>query len=164
MYFQNFPKTYYSLDNLQSIQVITDITRRIDLVKEIKNNNSFYDPYDVIDGETPEIVADKFYNDSELYWIILMANEMIDPRFDWPLSYVNLLNYVDNKYGTANVYASHHYENADGFIVNSTEAGAVSVSNFDYESEVNENKRRIKVPKQQIVGELFTIFESLINK
>ena len=57
----------------------------------------------MIDGETPEIVADKFYNDSELYWIILMANEMIDPRFDWPLSYVNLLNYVDNKYGTANV-------------------------------------------------------------
>lgn len=164
MYFQNFPKTYYTLSNVETVQVVTDITRRIDLVNEIKKNNAFFDSYDVIDGETPEIVADKFYNDPELYWVILTANDILDPRFEWPLSYVNLLNYCENKYGAANVYLTHHYQNSDGYVVNSSAATAVSVSNFDFESTVNEDKRRIKIPKQEIVAELQTVFENLINK
>lgn len=164
MYFQKFPKTFYSLDDTVSVNLVTDITRRADIVEQIKSQAAFYDEYDVIDGETPEVVADKFYNDTELYWIILMANEMLDPRFDWPMSYINLLKYCEKKYTAANVYTTHHYENNDGYIVNSDASGASSVSNFDYESDLNENKRRIKIPKPELVPDIIVAFTELINK
>ena len=111
MYFQNFPYTYYSLDNTSTVQIVTDITNRAVISDEVKSNLSIYDEYDIIDGETPEIVADKFYNNPELHWVVLNYNDIIDPRFDWPLSTNDLNNYVDSKYTSVN--GIHHYEDND---------------------------------------------------
>ena len=111
MYFKSFPYTLYSLDNTTTVQVITDITNRITLSDEVKTNLSLYDEYDVKDGETPELVADRFYNNPELHWIVLHYNDIIDPRFDWPLSTNNLTLYVASKYTDAN--GIHHYEDAN---------------------------------------------------
>lgn len=111
MYFQNFPYTYYSLDNTSTVQIVTDITNRAVISDEVKNNLSIYDEYDIKDGETPEIVADKFYNNPELHWVVLNYNDIIDPRFDWPLSTNDLNNYVGGKYVSVN--GTHHYEDAN---------------------------------------------------
>jgi hypothetical protein len=111
MYFKSFPYTLYSLDNTTTVQVITDITNRITLSDEVKTNLSLYDEYDVKDGETPELVADRFYNNPELHWLILHYNEIIDPRFDWPLDTNNLNRYVASKYTDVN--GIHHYEDAN---------------------------------------------------
>ena len=117
MYFKSFPYTLYSLDNTTTVQVVTDITNRVTLSDEVKTNLSLFDEYDVKDGETPELVADRFYNNPELHWIVLHYNEIIDPRFDWPLDTNNLNRYVTSKY--ANLNAVHHYEDANGNYVNS---------------------------------------------
>jgi hypothetical protein len=93
------------------VQVVTNITNRTTLSDEVKLNLSLYDEYDVKDGETPELVADKFYNNSELHWLVLHYNDIIDPRFDWPLDTNNLNRYVASKY--ANVNGIHHYEDAN---------------------------------------------------
>ena len=111
MYFKSFPFTFYSLDNTTTVQVVTNITNRTTLSDEVKLNLSLYDEYDVKDGETPELVADKFYNNSELHWLVLHYNDIIDPRFDWPLDTNNLNRYVASKY--ANVNGIHHYEDAN---------------------------------------------------
>ena len=58
MYFQNFPYTYYSLDNTNTVQIVTDITNRAVISDEVKNNLGLYDEYDIKDGETPELVAE----------------------------------------------------------------------------------------------------------
>ena len=116
MYFKSFPYTLYSLDNTITVQVITDITNRITLSDEVKTNLSLYDEYDVKDGETPELVADRFYNNPELHWIVLHYNEIIDPRFDWPLDTNNLNRYVAGKYTDVN--GIHHYEDASGDYTN----------------------------------------------
>lgn len=99
-YFEKFPRILYSLDNLASGQVVPDILRRIAAVDELKTNESYLDQYDIKDGETPEIIAEKIYGDPGLHWIILMINEIIDPRFDWPLTYDNLINKCIAKYGS----------------------------------------------------------------
>ena len=99
-YFEKFPRILYSLDNLASGQVVPDILRRIAAVDELKTNESYLDQYDIKDGETPEIIAEKIYGDPGLHWIILMINEIIDPRFDWPLTYDNLINNCIAKYGS----------------------------------------------------------------
>lgn len=116
MYFQNFPYTYYSLDNVKTVQLVTDITNRAVISDEVKTNLSLYDEYDIKDGETPELVADRFYNNPELHWIVLQYNEIIDPRFDWPLSTNDLNNYVAGKYVSVN--GVHHYEDSSANYTN----------------------------------------------
>lgn len=164
MYFNMFPKILYTLDDGSSAQVIQDVTRRIILSPELKNNNSLYDLYDVRDGETPELVADRFYKNPMYHWVVLHANDIIDPRFDWPLSQVNLIEYCKTKYGSDNVYSTHHFIDGNGYEVNSDAVGATSISNFGYEDSLNESKRRIKVIKSEVVAEIINSFESLINE
>jgi len=115
-YFNKFPKTVYTLDEYKTGQITPEIFRRTKFLTEFTDNFAFFDEYDIEDGETPEIVADLVYNDPTLHWIILQANEIIDPRFDWPLDSNNLKRFAEGKY--ANVSAVHHYEDASGNIVN----------------------------------------------
>lgn len=98
MYFENFPGLYYTLDNNKTGQLVQDIFLRINLSEEIKNNNVLYETYNIRDGDTPEIVADIFYNNPGLYWIVLMSNDILDPRFQWPLDWHRLEKYIDKKY------------------------------------------------------------------
>lgn len=163
MYFEKFPVTFYTLDDRRSIQTVRNIFLRVAIDTEIKDNLSLYDDYDVLDGETPEIVADRFYGNPQLHWIILHMNDMLDPRYDWPLSTNNLNKYCTSKY--TNPQATHHYENSDGYWVNSTAVGAISISNFQYEEDLNEKKRRIKILKPQyletVLREFTTKLESI---
>ena len=115
-YFSKFPKMVYTLDEYKTGQVLPDIFRRTKFLSDLTNSFAFYDEYDVKDGETPEIVADLFYNEPTLHWVILQANEIIDPRFDWPLSTYNLQQFVEGKYN--NVNAIHHYVDSDGYQTN----------------------------------------------
>jgi len=55
----------------------------------------------VKDGETPEIIAHKYYGDSKRHWIVMFSNYIIDPYFDFPLSQTNFENFVANKYGSS---------------------------------------------------------------
>lgn len=117
MYFENFPLTYYTVyDDLSNVKIVTNITVRNKLSREAIDNILLYDEYDVKDGETPEILADKFYNNPQLHWVILITNDIIDPRFDWPLSINNLYQYCEGKY--SNVYGTHHYEDNSGNVSN----------------------------------------------
>jgi hypothetical protein len=118
MFFSKFPLIAYTLDNSNSFQVIPDILRRIKMSDQIKNNDVFFDRYDVRDGETPEILADKFYGDSNFHWIILMINDIIDPRFDWPMDFYKLNEYCKGKYGTDAVYHIHHYADQSEYVIN----------------------------------------------
>ena len=161
MYFEQFPYTYYSFDGGKTSKVITNILLRNVINSEIKNNLSLFDEYDIVDGETPEILADKFYSNSQLHWVILLYNDILDPRYDWPLSQYNLKKYCENKY--TNTQATHHYVDSNGRIVNSTHAEAVSVSNFQYEDELNESKRRIKILKPMYVDAVAKEFAKKIS-
>jgi hypothetical protein len=78
------------------------------------------------------------------------------------MSTYNLTKYCQNKY--TNINAAHHYINSDGFIVNSTETGATPVSNFAYEEQLNENKRRIKILKSIYVDSLVKEFVKKISE
>ena len=161
MYFEKFPVTYYSLDDRSSVQLVRNIFLRAVINDEIKNNYSVYDEYDIKDGETPEILASRIYDNSEYHWLILHMNDIIDPRFDWPLSTYNLIRYCQSKYD--NMYDDHHYEDSDGKWVNSNAVGAVSVSNYQYEDALNELKRRIKILKPTYVDAVVQEFTKKIE-
>ena len=151
-YFNKFPYIAYSLDQGQTRFIIRDIFRRVKADQAgIQGDLAYYD-YDIRDGDTPEILADKIYDNPLLHWVILITNEIIDPRWDWPLPENILYDYIVDKYGLANIGNAHHYINSAGYTVNSTAPGAIAVSNYDYETEENEKKRRIKILKPQHVN------------
>ncbi len=73
--------------------------------KSLKQNSSLFYPYDIQDGDTPEIIASKYYGSPEKHWIVLMFNDIIDPQYDWPLNQRTLIKYINDKYaanGAAN--------------------------------------------------------------
>ena len=162
MYFETLPKTFYSLDDGATTQIVTNIFLRFVFSDEIKNNLTLYELYDIVDGETPEIVSDKFYSRPDYHWVILHLNDILDPRYDWPLSTFNLQKYCDSKY--ANPYGIHHYVNTDGHIVNSNAPGATSVSNYQYEEEINESKRKIKILKADYLKTVLDNYENSLGR
>jgi len=117
MYFEAMPQTLYSLeDDRSNVKLVTNITTRVKIDDQVKNQYGLYEEYDVKNGETPEIVAEKFYNNSQLHWIILHYNDIIDPRFDWVMDTNNLVKYVTGKY--SNINGIHHYEDANEVYTN----------------------------------------------
>ena len=113
-FLDTFPKIRYDItkNKLSTFDEITDITVRINVVREILDNISAYFTYDLSDGDTPEIIAEKLYRNPEAYWIILYANDMLDPQYDWPMNGRVFNNYITDKYGSrANAQSTyHHYE------------------------------------------------------
>jgi hypothetical protein len=117
-YFQTLPLTFYSLDEYESAKIIPNIFVRSKFLSNVITNSALFDLYNIRDGDTPEITANKFYGDTGLYWIILQANDITDPRFGWPLDQFNLKKFVEGKY--TNINATHHYEDSGGNVVNAT--------------------------------------------
>ena len=163
MYFEQFPTMLYEFDikNKPTALVVKDITRNVRFRRDILANITIYDEYDIMDGETPEIISEKVYGTPFYYWIIMLANERYDYIKDFPLTYYQIQRYIEDKYGT-NLYGIHHYKDAKGFVVNSDAIGATSVSNYQYEDLLNESKRRIKIIPLDTVALIMKNFKDLI--
>jgi len=147
MYFNNFPTFTYDFnvgDHTQYL-LVKDISQNVRVRKEILANISLYDEYDIRDGETPEIIAEKVYGSPLYHWVIMLCNEKYNYIDDFPLPIFELEAHVTEKYGTGNEYAIHHYIDTNGNIVDASQANITSVSNYDYEIALNETKRRIKL-------------------
>ena len=97
-YFNYFPKTAYSLDNTNNVDVVTSIITRFAFESSFRNNTAVYYEYNIQDSDTPEIIANKFYGDSEKHWVVLMLNDIVDPQFDWPLDQRTIISYMNEKY------------------------------------------------------------------
>jgi hypothetical protein len=163
MYFKNFPKFIYEFKsgNTNKTSLVKDITRNIRFRRDLLATVTVYDEYDIVDGETPEIIAEKIYGDPQYHWIIMLANDRYDYIEDFPLAEYQLTKVISSKYpGTENNV--HHYVDARGFVVNSTAPGAVSISNSDYERTKNEQKRRIKIISLNIIDTVLKDYRDLI--
>jgi hypothetical protein len=117
-FFSDFPKIAYSLDDNATQQVVVDILKRVIIQKEYQENTAYYEEYDIKHGETPEEVSFRFYGTTSLHWLILMVNNIIDPRFEWPISEENLIKQVESKYGGENnIFTLNRAKNAKGYQV-----------------------------------------------
>jgi len=100
-YFNYFPKTLYSANNSsRGLDAVTNIISRFGFEESLKQNSAAFYKYDIQEGDTPEIIASKYYENSEKHWIVLMFNDIYDPQFDWPLQSRTLIEYINNKYSS----------------------------------------------------------------
>lgn len=96
-YFNTLPKVITPDQNGDYI-VLTNIMSRASLMEELQDNPMLFYKYTLQEGDTPEIVAEKYYGDPYDYWIVLHSNQILDPLWDWPLSDTNFNNYINEKY------------------------------------------------------------------
>jgi hypothetical protein len=117
-FFEAFPLISYTLDDGDTEQVVKDIFRRAIISKEFLENNSYFELYNVYDGETPEELAYRYYGNQDLHWLVLLVNDIQDPRFEWPLSSDDLYKQVVSKYGTEkDVFTVNRAVNNKGYQV-----------------------------------------------
>jgi len=159
MYFSKFPAIYYQfiINGKPELRAVKDITTNVRFRKQLLSQVSLYDEYDIKEGETPDIIAAKYYGSSEYHWVVMLANERFDYLNDFPLDYYRLELYTKDKYGD-DLYDVHHYEDADGYVVNT----GYPVSNYEYEERQNEKKRRIKLISPSLLSKILANYKAVI--
>ena len=162
-YFEDFPTISYDATGDKNFKNIRDITTRIKFKDAIQKNTALFAKYDVKDGETPEEIAFREYGDPNLHWIVLLFNDILDPRYDWPLSQRDLNKFVKDKY--ANPDGEHHREIAQSsgltsvmIRVEADTMGATAITNFEFEENVNAKKAQIRLLKQDFVSQIIKEF------
>ena len=186
-YFRYIPDFDY-VSRLSKAQNISDYIRVKNLFKRTKiseqifNDLTFFTQYQIITDERPDNVAFKVYGDSNLDWMILLANNIINVQQEWPLEHQSYYNYLIGKYGSdAALQNIHHYETREiknsvgkvivpkGLEVPSTfnityfDTGlgvqqtvtteiVTEITNQVYEDRLNDAKRNINIIKPRFIG------------
>ena len=162
MYFNKLPEMLYNfkVGNTEKVYVVRDITVNVRMLNEVLQNVTLYDEYDIVDGETPEVISEKLYGSPTYHWAIMIANQKFDYTADFPLPYDRLQQYVIDKYGDLNTI--HHYEDPAGNVVNSDTVSSTPISNIMHEEKLNEAKRRIKVISKTLLQQITNEFDNIV--
>ena len=197
-YFRYIPDFDY-VSRLSKAQNISDYIRVKNLFKRTKisdqvfNDLTFFTKYQVISDERPDNVAFKIYGNSNLDWLILIANNIINLQQEWPLEHKSYYDFLINKYGSdAGIQGIHHYETQEiknsigkvivpkglevpsDFSVTFFDTGisqevtvstniVTEITNEVYEDKINDDKRNINVIKPRFVGLIIEEMERLMK-
>jgi hypothetical protein len=132
-YFQTLPKLI--VRDKQSIQVVTNLLARVNIISSLVEDPLIYYAYDIKDSDTPEIIAHKYYGNVNRFWMVLFSNQILDPQWDWPLTNRVFDFYINEKYTIQELSLTHHYEKIvtnttipDGSVSSET----ITISEEDY--------------------------------
>ena len=172
MYFEQFPTIPYDATGTGKFKDVKNLLRRVGIRTKVKTNTMLYDTYDAKNGETPEIIAHKLYSDVKLHWVILMINNITDVYHDWPMSESQFLQFINDKY--SNPDATHHYEisqesgntkkKIDIGTDNTDYPTATAITNYEYEQEVQDNKRKIRLLDPSYISDFVEEFKMLMKE
>ena len=172
MYFSNFPLIPYDSVGNGEFKLVTNLLRRVAIRSKVRTNTMIFDTYDVKEGETPEMLADKLYGSSEYHWIILYCNNVTDRYHQWPKNQNQFLAYINDKY--SDVDATHHYEisqtSGDTTIKinigsdNTDYPTATAITNYEYEQAQQDEMRSIRLLNPGYIPTFVQEFESIMNE
>jgi hypothetical protein len=206
-YFNELP-LILNTDKNGNYYPLRNILIRTKLIPELAKNPLLFYEYDIQESDTPESIAYKYYGDQYRYWIVLMANEMMDPQWQWPLTSQQFQKYLFDKYsvvagGSSYVMSYltatvHHYEKVTTTYDSDSQITAIktvevdgatyaaiqpytatttfpdgskgtysitgnAISIYDYENQLNESKRRIKIINSKYVSQMESIYSQLVK-
>ena len=191
-YFRELPELQYQSflkDRLSTEDyiVVKNFFRRIKLRDDLQSIFTLFNKYVILDGERPDTLAEKFFGDSSLDWVVMISAGIINVYDEWPLSNHDLYNFVVDKYGVENVSGIHHYETElvvdssnrlilkSGLIVDAdftipdpddyslTLNPVNGITNLEYETLKNDKKREIYVLKPSFLEDFIENTRSLMR-
>jgi len=139
-YFRELPDLAYQSflsDSLssQSYLIVKNLFRRNKLRDDLSGVFTIFNKYEIPEGSRPELVAEEFYGDAELDWVVLLTAGILNVRDEWPLSNYHLYKYAENLYGIDGLNDVRYYET----------------------KEVKDSSGRLILPKEKVVDSNFTI-------
>ena len=193
-YFRELPNLLYQSflpDKRSSLDYteVKNLFRRTKLRDDLQNVFTIFDKYEIPDEFRPENVAEDFYGNDELDWVVLTTAGIVNVRNEWPLNNRDIFNYSFEKYGdnlnTTRFFETKEIKNSSGSII--LEKGKVvdsdfvfkyydtngivevkgtnvrtGVSNYDYEVRLNEEKRSIFVLKPEYLQQFLNDFRDIM--
>ena len=106
----NYPSLLKTREsNLDFVQT-KNLFRRAKVREDLLANFMQFDKYKIIGDERPDNVAEKVYGNSDLDWVVLMSNNIIDINNEWPLDQLQFNQYISEKYTPQELASIHHYE------------------------------------------------------
>ena len=170
--FTQYPKIAYKVDDHNYLRAI-DIT----VVSKIKNyltdyrGISFF-PYVVEDGEKPDFISFKFYDNPGYDWIILLTNDVYSIYDEWPRSSEAFSEYITETYGstTAAMATVKYYYDIYDNIIDVQEYTSLSPANrssktiYEWELDLNIDKSKIKMINKSLISSIETGLRSIVSK
>lgn len=167
-----------------------NIFRRAKIRDDIFQSAVAFTKYKIIGEERPDQVAEKVYGNSAFDWVVLLSNNIINVRTEWPLSDSEIDDYIFRKYTQSELSEPHHYETTSVFdsrgklivptgklvdsnfsvtyfdeIINTsvTVNPVKSISNYEYEIKLNDNKRNIYTLRPRFLQTIIDDMEEIMS-
>ena len=163
-----------------------NLFRRTKLRDDLQNNFTLFDKYEIIEGMRPDNVALELYESDQFDWVVLLVAGITNVRNEWPLSSRDLYHYALDKYGdslNSNMFfETIEVKDSSGRLIlpkgkvvdqnftipkpgapNATINPVVGISNFEYETRINDEKRNIFVLRLEYLQEFVNDFRELMT-
>ena len=189
-YFRELPNLLYpsflpnknsSLDFIE----IKNLFRRAKLRDDLQNNFTVFEKYEIPMGLRPDTVAEELYGSDELDWVVLTVAGILNVRNEWPLSDRDLYDYSLDKYGeslnSTRFFETKETKDSNGRLIlpkgkvvdsnftipkpgepNATINPVVGISNYEYETRINNEKRNIFVLREEYLQEFLSDMRDLM--
>jgi len=162
------PEKTSSLDFIE----VKNIFRRVKLRDDLQNNFTVFDRYQIPMNARPDTVAEDLYGSPQFDWVVLTTAGILNVRNEWPLNDRDLYDYSLDKYGES-LNSVKFFETTEvkdtsgrmilpkGKVVDSNFAipkpdeptatlnPVVGISNYEYETRLNDKKRSIFVLREE---------------
>lgn len=145
---------------------LTNILRRVKPIRSIINRIDVFYDYVIKEGERADTIAFDYYGSSTYTWLIYIANNILDPYYQWPLSHNQMIDFLTNKYGDyyqTQIDIAFYRNDSKSFTVSQTtidnwsveqRIGWYAVTVYQNEFEINENKRKIKLVSNRYLDQI----------
>ena len=163
-----------------------NLFRRTKLRDDLQNNFTLFDKYEIVEGMRPDNVAQELYESDQFDWVVLLVAGITNVRNEWPLSNRDLYYYALDKYGdslNSNMFfETTEVKDTSGRLIlpkgkvvdqnftipkpgapNATINPVVGISNFEYETRINDEKRNIFVLRLEYLQEFVNDFRELMT-
>ena len=193
-YFRELPNLLYQSflsDKRSSLDYVEvkNLFRRVKLRDDLQNVFTIFDKYEIPDEFRPENVAEEFYGNDELDWVVLTVANITNIRNQWPLNNRDIYQYSLEKYGdTLNatrffetkeikdskgniilekgkvVDSDFEFKYSDNNSIVTVKGTAIrtGISNFDYEVRLNDEKRSIFLLKREYLQQFLNDFRDIM--
>lgn len=172
-FFSNSQKTIFKVDDYDYVEGI-DLTVGFKAREFLQNFAGIsYVPYVIEDGERPDNVANRMYDDPSLDWVVLLANNIHSIYDEWPKDTETFKQYIIDKFGSLQTAMSttKYYYDGSGNIINATDYSALGAntgkrteSEYQYELRINTNKSKIKLFKPSIAKTMASTLRNIDRK
>ena len=190
-YFRELPNLRYPSflpDKTSSLDFVEvkNVFRRAKLRDDLQNNFTVFERYEIPMGFRPDVVAEELYGSDQLDWVVLTVAGILNVRNEWPLSDRDIYDYSLDKYGES-LNSVKFFETTEvkdtngrmmlpkGKVVDSnftipkpgeptaTLNPVVGISNYEYETRLNDEKRSIFVLREEYLQQFLNDMRELMT-